>query len=666
MKRSLKFKIMAMMLFVIVVPLAVLGTISLVKFTSETETSVYSKLDDLVTLTSDIISKEIDASSLIGNMMSSDASIVAFASGDSTKKSEAYSALKNLVESHSDVIEMALITDNKGKAVISNSDMNASIDVSERAYYQEALKGNVGQSDVIISKATNQPVIAIAHPIKKGNTVVGTFITTIRFDQIAAHSKAIKVFEGGYSYMFNTEGLVLSYINTEDEFNLNLNDLNIPELTQMVANVKEGKSDDAVYTYKGVKKYVKYTSVDGMGLAITANYDDYMSTMTKIRNLLFIIIGISLVVAIALSFVFVTFNVTRPLKKLSELMSIAGEGDLTVKSVIKTGDEIERISDSFNKMIEHQNGIVTKVKSGSKEVAKSSDEIASSTNDVSDASQSVAKAIQEVADNSTTQSRSILETTETILQLSSLIQLAKVRALESDKNAESAISSVGVGRDSLSNTKQSIDEIKAITDETGNRLKELEVLSTEIKGIIGTINAIAEQTNLLALNASIEAARAGDHGRGFAVVAEEVRKLAEQTGQEAGGITKVVSEMVKKIDNAVETMSHGKAAVQNGVDKAIVTDSAFIQIYEAVQSVTQDVKKIVEITDNEVNSSEQILTLIDTVSTLSEQNSANSQEVAAAIEEQTALLESIAAGSEELTAMATELNTLVEKFKVEE
>ncbi len=666
MKRSLKFKIMAMMLVVIIVPLAVLGTISLLQFTSETESSVYSKLDDLVNLTSDVISKEIDASSLIGNMMSSDASVVAFASGDSTKRSEAYSALKNLVETHSDVIEMALITDNKGNAVISNSDMNASIDVSERAYYQDAMKGNVGQSDVIISKATSQPVIAIAHPIKKGSTVVGTFITTIRFDQVAAHSKAIKVFEGGYSYMFSKEGLVLSYINTEDEFNLNLNDLNIPELSEMVINVKEGKSGDAIYTYKGVKKYVKYTSIDGMGLAITANYDDYMSTMTKIRNLLFVIIGVSLVVAIALSFFFVTFNVTRPLKKLSELMSIAGEGDLTVKSNIKTGDEIESISNSFNIMIEHQNGIVSKVKSGSKEVAKSSDEIASSTNDVSDASQNVAKAIQEVADNSTSQSRSILETTETILQLSSLIQLAKVRALESDKNAESAISSVGVGRDSLSNTKQSIDEIKAITDETGNRLKELEVLSTEIKGIIGTINAIAEQTNLLALNASIEAARAGDHGRGFAVVAEEVRKLAEQTGQEAGGITKVVSEMVKKIDNAVETMSFGKAAVQNGVDKAIVTDSAFIQIYDAVQSVTQDVKKIVEITDNEVNSSEQILTLIDTVSTLSEQNSANAQEVAAAIEEQTALLESIAAGSEELTAMATELNTLVEKFRVEE
>ncbi len=207
-----------------------------------------------------------------------------------------------------------------------------------------------------------------------------------------------------------------------------------------------------------------------------------------------------------------------------------------------------------------------------------------------------------------------------------------------------------------------MEKINAGTRTVQESLHALAGSSEEINNIVGIISGIAEQTNLLALNAAIEAARAGEYGRGFSVVAEEVRKLAEESGNSSRQIAELVAKIQSDMHQAVQAGDESDESVRQGKASVEKADGVFASILVSIEALAGGIDEVSSSIQKVASDGQGMRTLIDNINRVSETNAAQSQNISASMESQSASMQGIASAVRGLSDLAVNLQDEVRRL----
>ncbi len=415
-------------------------------------------------------------------------------------------------------------------------------------------------------------------------------------------------YSSGEVSLLSHEGLYVIHGNPEAVGkSLNEIETDAAKGAAMLAAVKEGNSyiSTGISQISGAKSLITMVPIQLGNTATPWSCGFYVGmgeiTAQSTANITLLVVLFCLVIAVIV--VAIRFTVVKTIKKpLSELVRVAeqqAQGNYTVEIETGRGDELGILFQSLKSVNDHMNALLSNLRNAA-------DQVASGARQISDSSVALSQ-------GATEQASSIEQLTASTEEISSQTTLNADNAGEANRLAENTMSYAEAGN------RQMGDLLKAMED--------INESSDNIYKIIKVIDDITFQTNILALNAAVEAARAGQHGKGFAVVAEEVRNLAERSGNAA-----------KEIAMMIET---SKSKSEGGSKIAEETATALSNIVAEVGMLTGLVHDISVASKEQASGIAQINSGIMQVSGVVQANTSLSQQTAAASEELNSQAESL-------------------------
>ncbi|ASZ60128.1 methyl-accepting chemotaxis protein TlpC [Bacillus subtilis] len=425
-----------------------------------------------------------------------------------------------------------------------------------------------------------------------------------------------------------------------------------------------GQADVAGSSYQTAYMPLKDQNGNIIGMLYTGANQSILASLTQSLFTQFaIVLVIVIMVSVILVLVF-TRKINKRLNALKSAFESAGNGDMTIEVSDKTGDELSELSVYYNKMRMKLNETIQTVQQSALQLASASQQLSAGAEETNQASEKITEAVQQIANGAQDQITRIENSESSLKQASADIRDISANTAAIADKGQLAQSKADIGQKEIANVQAQMDAIHQSIQKSGEIIHQLDGRSKQIEQILSVITQIADQTNLLALNAAIEAARAGEQGKGFAVVADEVRKLAEESQQSAGQISKLIIEIQKDMNRSARSVEYVKTEAAEGVTMIQRTRDAFKEIAAATSEISAEISDLSASVTNISASAHHINDSFAANTADIKESTKNTRQAAALTEEQFAAMEEITAASETLSQLAEELTGIISQFKM--